>query len=483
MSRFNTAVMPPRPNTVNLAGGDAYTQDAKLALASLVTTNMVRDQYYRSADQGLAELRALLAQVDPVFAAKAAIYARNEDGIRSITHAVAGEIAHTVKGAEWTKRFYDKVVRRPDDATEILAYYMSNYGKPVPNSLKKGLGAALGKFDRYQIAKYRGEGKTISLVDVVNICHPKPSEKNADALRDLVADKLRSEGTWEVAVSQAGNSEDKATAKAEAWETLLRERKIGYFALLKNLRNIAEQAPELVSLACDLLVDEHLISTSLVLPFRYLTALRQLEAYPVYKRALSRALDLSLGNMPEFGKALIAVDGSGSMSSPLAGNPELMCKSVGSLFAAALYKKNLSDVIVFGSTAGRVTGLNPDDSTLTLAEQINRTCFGHSTNFHAIFEAAGTTKYETVIIFSDMQAWVDYGWSQTHPGDAFANYKRRSKAQPTVFAFDLAGYGSAQFPAKDVFQLSGFSDSTLKLMSEFKEDRNALVTKIEQVVI
>jgi hypothetical protein len=469
------------PDTKNLAGGDAFSQDAKLELASLVTTNMVSDQYYRSADDGLQRMRELITEVDPLYAAKAAVYARNEDGIRSITHAVAGELAHGVKGEQWTKRFYDAVVRRPDDATEILAYYLSRYGKPVPNSLKKGLGSSLGKFDTYQLAKYRGDGKAVSLVDVVNICRPRPTDRNGAALKALVEGTLRSEGTWETKVSQAGKAEDVEAAKTEAWAELIRERKIGYFALLRNLRNIAEQAPELVPEACALLEDEKLIRNSLVLPFRFLTALRQLSAYPIYAVAISNALDISLANVPDFGKALVAIDGSGSMSGAVAGNMEMSRKLLGSLFGAALFKKNHSDVLVFGDTAGFVSGLNPTDSTLTITEQINRACYGHSTNFHAIFEKAQKA-YDNVIIFSDMQAWVDRGfYGSSSPIQSFANYKARTGAKPNVFAFDLAGYGTAQFPAPQVYQLAGFSDKSLALMDDLKTDKLALVHKIEAI--
>ncbi|MCB9285123.1 MAG: hypothetical protein H6563_13690 [Lewinellaceae bacterium] len=44
----------------------------------------------------------------------------------------------------------------------------------------------------------------------------------------------------------AASEEDKAERKAEAWADLIAADKLGYFALLRNLRNIAEQAPELV---------------------------------------------------------------------------------------------------------------------------------------------------------------------------------------------------------------------------------------------
>ncbi|MDE1770632.1 MAG: hypothetical protein KGI28_08800, partial [Thaumarchaeota archaeon] len=45
---------------------------------------------------------------------------------------------------------------------------------------------------------------------------------------------------------------------------LIKERKIGYFALLRNLRNISEQAPEIMNEALEMLVDEKLIKSSLV---------------------------------------------------------------------------------------------------------------------------------------------------------------------------------------------------------------------------
>lgn len=489
MSRFATTL--PRasrlPDTTNLAGGEAFSQSTKLELASLLMTSFVTDQYYRSADSQLDRLAQLVGEVEPEFAAKAAIYARTKGNMRSITHALAAELAHVAKGRPWLKGFYDKVVVRPDDATEILAYYFAKYGteygKP-PNSLKKGLGSALGKFDEYQLAKYRGEGHDLSLVDVVNLCHPRPTEKNAEALRKLVNGTLRSTHTFESKLSSAGQSgtaQEKAAAKSEAWSELLRENKLGYMALLKNLRNIAEQAPELVPLACERLTDAKAVRNSRVLPMRFMTASQQLQSYPAYLQALSQALDLSLANVPDLGKVLVAVDGSGSMGSAVAGNADMSRKGVAAMFAAAYYKKSHADVLVFGDYAGKVTGLNPADSTLTNADRIMRTCYGHSTNFHAIFENAGQVRYDSFVIFSDMQAWVADGWGVSNPQASYASYRRRTKADPSVFAFDLAGYGSAQFPERQVYQLAGFSDSTFDVLGKLKTDREAFVREIEAI--
>ena len=243
--RFNVLKKKPLGNTVNLAGGEAFTESAKLELAALMLTSTLQGQYYRAADVAAARLKQLIAQIgDKKFVAKAAVYARTEAGMRSVTHLAAGELAHAVKGQPWTAMFYDKVVRRPDDALEILAYYLAVYGKPIPNALKKGLGAALSRFDEYQIAKYRKSGAEISLVDAVNLVHPKHTE----ALKKLVDGTLAPAETWETKLTQAGaaaESEDElAELKKETWEKLIKSRKLGYFALLRNLRNILQAAPE-----------------------------------------------------------------------------------------------------------------------------------------------------------------------------------------------------------------------------------------------
>ena len=108
--------------TVNLAGGQAFAETAKLELASLMLTSMLKDQFYRTADNTVTRLRELIAAMpDKQFAAKAAIYARQEAGMRSVTHLAAAEVAKSVKGEPWTKAFYEKVVRRPDDVLEVLA--------------------------------------------------------------------------------------------------------------------------------------------------------------------------------------------------------------------------------------------------------------------------------------------------------------------------------------------------------------------------
>ena len=163
MTRFRTRTATVKPETENLAGGAAFAESPELELISMLLTSFTQDQYHRSADEGLKRLGQLVAAVpDKRFVAQAAAYARNEFGMRSITHALIGELVKTVRGEDWVKYAVANTVRRPDDALEMLAYV----GKPVPNSLKKGLALAIQKFDEYSLAKYRGENTDCKMVDL-----------------------------------------------------------------------------------------------------------------------------------------------------------------------------------------------------------------------------------------------------------------------------------------------------------------------------
>ena len=460
--------------TVNLAGGKAYKQSERLEFLSILFTSFLKDQFYRTADETSARLKALVAKEDKKFVAKAALYARTQLGMRSVSHLVASELAHSVKGEEWSKSFFQKIVHRPDDMTEIAACYFHEYGKPMPNAMKKGFAAALSGLDEYKLAKYRMEGKDVTMVDLVNLVHPK----HTAAIAKLVKGELKNTETWEARLSAAGKlegeEEDVDAAKSGAWMELLTARKLGYFALLRNLRNILEQAPESLPMVCEQLVDPAAIAHSLVLPFRFLSAFKALggSAAPGVRPvliALSKAVDLSLANVPKFeGKTLIVMDESGSMSTVI---------DKASLFAAVLYKSCDADLMLFANTARYVT-LMPTDSTLTLAKMLADSAVQGGTNFNSIFPAANK-KYDRVIILSDMQGWM----GGVTPVASFEAYKKRTGANPHIFSFDLAGYGSIQFPEPQVYCLAGFSDKILGVLSFLEGDRKALEHAIEEIVL
>lgn len=479
MSRFNQNSEGTK--TVNLAGGEAYKQTPELELISILLTSFANDSFYRSANDTFDRLKELVRICGKKFVAQAAVYARTQFGMRSITHYVASELAKHIAGEKWAKDFYSAVVYRPDDMLEILSYHTSKNGK-LPNSMKKGLAKAFDKFDAYSLAKYRGEGKGFKLIDVVNLVHPTPTEKNADAIKALVKGELKSFDTWETELSKAGqtatNEEEKAEFKKEVWTKLIREKKLGYFALLRNLRNIIEQAPEVINEAIETLTNEAMIKKSLVLPFRFLTAFEEIQKLTDGKivrtvlMALNKAVDIAVSNVPKFdGETLVVLDVSASMQEAHLGtkSPHI----IGALFSAVLAKSNNSDFMVFSDNA-QYHNINPMDSTITISNSLRFASGG--TNFHSIFQTANK-KYDRIIILSDMQGWIG-GYSPTRE---FANYKSSTGANPFVYSFDLKNYGSMQFPETNVFALAGFSEKVFDIMRLMETDKHALISEVKKV--
>lgn len=479
MSRFNKASNGTK--TVNLAGGKAYSQTPELELVSILLTSFANDSFYRSSNETFDRLKELILLCDKKFVAQCAIYARTKFGMRSITHVVASELAKYVSGESWGKDFYNTIIYRPDDMMEILSYHTSNKNK-ISNSMKKGIAKAFDKFNAYSLAKYRGEGKGFKLIDVVNLVHPKPTDKNAEALNALVKGELKSFDTWESELSKAGqtasNDEEKAEFKKDVWVKLIREKKLGYFALLRNLRNILEQAPEVINEAIEQLTNEELIKKSLVLPFRFLTAYDEIQKMNPSSKvrevmiALNKAIDISLNNVPKFdGETLIVLDVSGSMFGNDIKSPHI----IGSLFSAVLAKSNNCDFMTFSDNA-QYKNINTMDSTLTISTSIRFANGG--TNFHSIFQTANK-KYDRIIILSDMQGWIGY----ESPVKSYNEYKERTKSNPFIYSFDLKSYGSMQFPQNNVFCIAGFSEKIFDIMKLMETDKNALVNEIKKTEI
>lgn len=475
--KYNTPSVSRTTRTINKAGGEAFQQTPELEFASLVLTTLMKDGFYRTEAQTVTRIRELMLKVGAKFAAQTAVYARREMGMRSVSHFIAAEIAKNVKAQPWTRQFFKAVIRRPDDILEILSCYIALHKKPIPNALRRGLGDAMAELNDYQLAKYRKATAALSMVDAANLIHPPHTE----SLAKLIKGTLPPAETWETKLTKAGqvaaSDEEKDELKGNAWRELLGSGQIGYMALVRNLRNLFEQAPDMVDRACELLVDQKKIKQSLMFPHRFLTAIDIVKDgnYPGAQkvlRALNKAVDLSLANVPRFeGSTLVVLDVSGSMRSGKVGTKS--AAEVGSLFAATLVKAIDADFMTFDGDARYIT-LNSADSTLSIAKSIPFP--GGSTNFHAIFDKANKA-YDRIIILSDMQGWVGHN----APTASHANYCKRLGADPHVYSFDLVGLGTMQLPQRKVYCLAGFSDKVFDIMTQLETNKSALIDAIKAV--
>ena len=371
MSKYNSKKESVKPTEVNYMGEMAFKLADKELLVSTVMTTFLQNSYYEREGEIVKRITDLVDKVDPLFAAKLAIYVRNEGNLRSVSHLVSALLAKYVSGTDWGKRFYNRIVVRPDDMSEIVSAYASlnkmklNDLKKIPNSIKKGFKEALERLDAYQIDKYKMQNREVSLIDLVRLFHPKGNEKNAEAYKRLVNGEslnglyktkiLEKEMTKAGQATKDATQEEKDEAKREAITTVLDNVKgMPVMNLLRNLRNILLYAPNKVNDACEQLTIEKKILNSRLLPFRFATAYSEIEKL-TYKNTKSKptsdivfeseeskhqvteskfnelkwnlldaiegAIEIACQNIPELvGNTAILVDDSGSMRGDAGGH-------------------------------------------------------------------------------------------------------------------------------------------------------------------
>jgi len=500
--------------TENFEGAKAFSQSPKWELVSMMLTSFVQDSFYESAQEQLDRLSNVVSALkDKRFAGKTAIFARQEYGLRSITHALIGELVKNVKNEKWTKFAVEKTVRRPDDMLEMIGYYLSKYGKPIPNSLKKGLRLAIKKFDTYQLAKYRGDRSSVKMVDLFNLVKPKPTTEMTEAFKKLMEGNLKSKGTWESKITKAGQTaskiEDKeerekelARLKKESWAELIKTKKIGYFALLRNLRNILKDSPEVMDEALTMLVDEKLIKKSLVMPFRFYSAYKEIKSTASTKTAkvldaLSTALDISCKNIPDLGgTTMVAVDNSMSMTgNPISPRSKINRAEIACLLGAMMFQKTDDTLTSVFADSLVITNLMKSNSVLANIEILRKASAGAggSTNGWKVPEYCRKNKImvDNFLIFCDLQMYDAEGvtYSRTPPdrGRSFKKeielYRKEVNPNAKVYSFDCAGYGTLQLPANDPrsYLIPGFSEKMFDVIKLLDSDRNALISKIEEI--
>ena len=296
MAKFNEKKTVKQPESVNFMGEKAFLLKPKEEFVSSIMTTFLSKEgsYYESSNEEVKRILSLLDKIDPLFACKAAIYVRENGNMRSISHLLGAALAKYISGQEYAKRFYNKLIVRADDMSEIVSAYANLNGmglndlKKIPNSIKKGFKEALERLDAYQIDKYKMQNREVSLIDLVRLFHPKGNQKNAEAYKRLVngeslADLYESK-VLEKEMTKAGQTtkdatqEEKMEAKREAITAVLDNVKgMPVMNLLRNLRNILLYAPDKVNDACEQLTIEKKILNSRLLPFRFATAYAEIE--------------------------------------------------------------------------------------------------------------------------------------------------------------------------------------------------------------
>jgi hypothetical protein len=362
MSRLNFRLKAWWPRTHEGAPAARGLTVEQQLRRSVLSCLLWEKEFYEDGEAVAERIATLAAQAPPAMVAALAVEARGQFNLRHAPLLLIAVLAKTGAGTRLVSETIERTIQRADELAEFLAIYWRNGKTPLSAQVKKGLAAAFKKFDAYQLAKYDRE-HAIRLRDVLFLSHAKPAnDDQAHLWRQLVDNELSSPDTWEVGLS--GGADKKAT-----FERLMRERKLGYLALLRNLRNMA-------AAGCDLgLVREAILArkgADRVLPFRYIAAAK---ACPELEPELDRALVAGLAEGPRLaGRTLVVVDVSGSMRAMLAGKSRMTRMDAACALAAVL-RGACADAAVYataGNDSTRVhdTALVPPRQGMALRDAI-----------------------------------------------------------------------------------------------------------------
>ncbi len=352
---------------------------------TLMSCLLWEKSFYESGEDVATRIMRLADQCDKELLSALAVEARTVFKLRHAPLLIL--LALVKKGGKGVAEAIENTINRPDEITELLALYWKDGKRPLSKQLKLGLSKAFLKFNEYQLAKWNRPGD-IKLRDCLFLVHGKPTKDKEELFKKLANNELETPNTWESRMAGGGNKKDVFT-------DLLKTNKLGYMALLRNLRGMNEAG-----------VDHELIRAGIlkpsaaVLPFRFLSAAKYA---PMFERELDGAMMMMLDSMERIkGKTVLLVDVSGSMTVPLSSKSDLSRIDAASSLAILLSGicENIR-VLCFGTNLGEA----PPRQGMALGDAIRSCRLGHATNLGAsIGYINSNIPYDRLICITDEQS-------------------------------------------------------------------------------
>lgn len=387
MSSTNRAAASMRVTTHEGASVPAITAEKQLnrvVLASMLWEN----EFYVDGVSNAKVIANLITKVAPEKVAALARKAREDMKLRHVPLHLLRELARVgkLKADDLTA-----VIQRPDEMAEFVSLYWKEKREPLSNQVKRGLANAFHKFNEYALAKWDKNSAAVRLRDVMFLAHPKPQNAaQADLFKRIAADELKTPDTWETELSSGAN-------KGETFTRLMREKKLGALAFLRNLRNMVQSG-----------VDESLIrsyaksvNTDRVLPFRFLAAAR---IVPQFEDMLEEMMLRSLESHEKLpGKTVLLIDVSGSMFGAKVSAKSDLDRFDAAAALAILAREICEEVEIysFSYDAVRVASRRG----FALVEAIRRSQdHGGTATGKAVSSINANTKYDRLIVFTDEQS-------------------------------------------------------------------------------
>jgi 60 kDa SS-A/Ro ribonucleoprotein len=489
------AKLLPVTDTVNRELAPAYTYGAEAKLAQLAATGTLADSFYASAETHLAEAIEAARAVDPMFVARAAIYARKTAKMKDMPALLTAYL--TVADPDLAVRVFGRVIDNGRMLRSFIQIMRSgqigrtSLGTRPKRLVKEWLEAA-----SIRDLMAAATGNDPSLADIVRMVRPKPATAERRALYGWLIGKPYDVAALpaEIAAFEAWKREPSGalppvpfewlTASpltADQWGQLART--MGWQALRMNLNTLARSGAFAVAGVTDAvaarLSDAEALGKARVLPYQLMVALGSAgEGVPLkIQAALETALEISVANVPSVaGRVIVCPDVSGSMVSPATGtrkgaSSKVSCNDVAALVAAAMLRTNRqARVLPFEEKVVNLT-LDPF-ARLAVNTAKLAAIGGGGTCVSAPLATLNAERaaVDLVVIVSDNQSWVD-----ASRGGATATMRewnkivRRNPAAKLV-CVDIQPFGTTQASGRpEILNVGGFSDAVFDTIARFAD--------------
>ncbi|MEN3330601.1 MAG: 60 kDa SS-A/Ro ribonucleoprotein [Acidobacteriota bacterium] len=485
----------PATNAINEERAPAYALSPKHQLAQYATTGCLNTTFYAAADEQLATVLELCAEVDAEFIAKTAVFCRERGFMKDMPALLTASLS--VKDRDLLARVFPRVI----DNAKMLRNFVQIMRSGVVG--RKSLGSAPKRLVREWLdardpaTLFKSNvGQDPSLADIVKMVHPKPKDAAREALfgyfigRDYAFDAMpeivrefelfKKDHSREVpdvpfqmlTALELGTPEWTAIARRAPWQ--MTRMNLNTFA-----RHGVFRVEGIGKLIAERLRDAKAIAKARVFPYQLLMAYTMANANAEIPRevcdALQGAMEIAIANVPAIeGRVFVCPDVSGSMLSPVTGyhagaTTAVCCVDVAALVAAAVLRKNpQTEVLPFECDVVAVN-LNPRDSVMTNAAKLG-SIGGGGTNCSAPLAQLNRrgAKGDLVIFVSDYESWVDArGRRGTEMMREWNVFKQRNPDARLV-CMDVQPYRTVQaIDREDILNVGGFSDQVFDVISEF----------------
>ena len=497
-------------DTVNHAGGTAYTLSDKAALAQLAMTGCFNGTYYCSDKEQLNSVLELAKKADTAFIAKLAVYSRQKGLMKDMPAILAAIVAG--RDPSLLSKIFPKVIDNPKMLRNFVQIIRSGTvgRKSLGTRPKKLVQKYLESLTDDQLFK-ADVGNDPSLQDIIKLVHPKPSDKGRSAMYGYLLNKeYNKKDLCELAKNFEVFKKDLSAEMPDVPFQMLTALPLTE----KHWKKIAENATwtqtrmnlntfarhnlfsdsKLTSLICDKLENKEQVKKAKVFPYQLFSAFLNVDATVPTKVSVSlqKAAEHALENIPDFdGKVYVMVDTSGSMQLAVTGNrgsvtSKMRCIDVAALVAAAVMRKNPETEVIPFDTSVHQHKLNPMDSIMTNAQKLAQYGGGGTNCSEALASVNRRNgKGDLVIYVSDNESWVDSGrYRATATMEEWKKFKSRNPNAKLV-CIDITPNTTTQAHSRnDVLNIGGFSDSVFDVIYKFMEygnDADLWINTIEQV--